>query len=72
MADGVLREIAPNVWQGTLNGWSVRFGQDNYGWYVGIGHGTKHYTRLILRARSLREAGQKARLWIESFGADEW
>jgi hypothetical protein len=32
---------------------------------------TKQYTRLVLRARSLRDAATKARLWIENFGADE-
>jgi hypothetical protein len=69
--DGIPREVAPNIWQGSLIGWSVRIGQDNYGWHVGIGHGTKRYTRLVLQARSFREAAAKARLWIENFGAEE-
>lgn len=66
--DGTLRQVAPGIWEGTLNGWTVRVSGSGTLWHAVIGHEARRYTRSVIQAESFRDAADKARRWIESNG----
>ena len=68
MADGTLCEIPPNLWRGTLNGWTVQIDHDCRGWTLAIMHTQPGYTYRCQPARSLHHGAKLARQLIEAWG----
>jgi hypothetical protein len=67
MRDGVLREFAPNIWRGQLDGWWVQVSHYNTGWTLAVGHLSRGHIRRCQPVRSFGHGTKLARALIEEW-----
>src|SRR5262245_44449426 len=63
--DGELVRTSPDHWRGTLNGYTVKVFRIKGQWNYSIST-PRGYTMICTSAASVKEAGQRARKWIEA------
>jgi hypothetical protein len=70
MSDGKLREVHPNIWRGTLDGWTVEIFHSNRRWHLAIMH-PKGFTRRCQPVPNFWHGAKLARRLIEQWGPAE-
>lgn len=65
MSDGLLRQVSPVTWQGTLRGYLVHVFRLGNAWFAAVMPGMGTYTAVVLRGPTFVEAAAKVRAWIE-------